>query len=1003
MEDHSSPREVDQFGRIVRRSTTAPRSKPYDRPPQARRRHPYGQDFQRGRGRDVGRGMRSGSGPPMSAHDQHRIEMEELEKRLSSLILKVGDKLSSSLGFNIEALVGVLGKDYHRHSEVVLRAFQGVITELPVKTETYATLVGLLNVRYPDIAAAIVAMAWEQLTESIRDLRRWKIVKLWLRFFACLVAVHVVAPQTMMGLLTRLRLAVERDDPNIQDTKRADALMYLILVTLPWVGGHLAQAAPVDLQALLDTLRQYVERGGQPAPSELLAVFPGLTQLPSDRAGPAVQYHQAPVRYLYLQIVQLQLRNWETLLLHRTYERFADQLQGGQLHDLLVASLELPAPSSPFALVNQPLPSDVEDLNPTGKALESSVKPLQAALKSTYAAKYPYHDLMPVAWLPLFADPPSALALEHFLVHDQVIDIMDIFHTNRKDAVNYLAQLPLMMSDTLCQQPPARNASQDPNAKPAAHDPSKLNADYIIVSALFAHLFELPSPPQRPLYYGALAIELCRLAPERFLQLLVDAITQLFHTMPRTVPWTHGLEEAVMHNEQGTALLPLVANNDATAIGWDLECLHRFADWFSVYLSNSGFQWDWAQWQTALTVAEPTSPCLVFARETVAKCVRLSYLDRLKIMIPEALQGLLMPQFQIDPVFRYAPANNSATANGQPVVPPALQSFATELLGQLRKKQPVEVIEAFLENAYQNDLATVPAEDLLPVAVASSRVYTLSSDQPLVGADGSDELSLAADQNVLTRTVRDVFVQCLLFLGCKSFSHMLNVIERYLPLLQKFSADGEAKRHIVEVVNDFWQLNPQFLTIIIDKLLNYRVIDPSAVITWALNPRRLVLSYPAPFYVWEVLRSTVSKIDTRIGQIERRLTRQRALLAAEGVTVSDVLQNPAMHSQQTPALAESITHLETTHTSLKLEHKELLLSLFQNFASLLTTITNDCSTRQIDPFMAYPYLWMEGRFHEMLRTYHRHIRALTTTMEAIVFTDEVSPRIREAFKQAREL
>lgn len=115
-----------------------------------------------------------------------------------------------------------------------------------------------------------------------------------------------------------------------------------------------------------------------------------------------------------------------------------------------------------------------------------------------------------------------------------------------------------------------------------------------------------------------------------------------------------------------------------------------------------------------------------------------------------------------------------------------------------------------------------------------------------------------------TRLARDALIQCLLQLGSKSFSHVLNVVERYLSVLQAIcgthaSNGSDAKLHTVQVVAAFWKNNPQvsipeniihtdlggrfthmffefiicqFLGIILDKFLNYRVIDPAAIVDW---------------------------------------------------------------------------------------------------------------------------------------------------------------------------
>jgi nuclear cap-binding protein subunit 1 len=64
-----------------------------------------------------------------------------------------------------------------------------------------------------------------------------------------------------------------------------------------------------------------------------------------------------------------------------------------------------------------------------------------------------------------------------------------------------------------------------------------------------------------------------------------------------------------------------------------------------------------------------------------------------------------------------------------------------------------------------------------------------------------------------------VFVQCLMFIGQKSFSHLLNAVERNITSVQGYLS-GERG---VALVAHVWESHGQFLEICVDKLTNYRV------------------------------------------------------------------------------------------------------------------------------------------------------------------------------------
>lgn len=110
---------------------------------------------------------------------------------------------------------------------------------------------------------------------------------------------------------------------------------------------------------------------------------------------------------------------------------------------------------------------------------------------------------------------------------------------------------------------------------------------------------------------------------------------------------------------------------------------------------------------------------------------------------------------------------------------PRLVAFADRFLECLRLKQPLHELQAVVTEM---------------AAYAGTLGGTLKhGDEPL------DGMPLA----------REITVQCVLFLGSKSFSHTLNVMERHLALLKWVAPTPEAKLHLLQVVASFWQTNKQ--------------------------------------------------------------------------------------------------------------------------------------------------------------------------------------------------
>ena len=134
-------------------------------------------------------------------------------------------------------------------------------------------------------------------------------------------------------------------------------------------------------------------------------------------------------------------------------------------------------------------------------------------------------------------------------------------------------------------------------------------------------------------------------------------------------------------------------------------------------------------------------------------------------------------------------------------------------------------------------------------------------------------------------TARSITVQCLLMLGARSFSHFLNVVERYLPVLHAVSGTPDAKFEILEIVSGFWRRNRQFVGIIFDKLMQYQIVDPVDVVSWAFEgngggsglgerSERSERGEGLGTFQWEMMKSAVDKANGRVHKAQGRVVQQ---------------------------------------------------------------------------------------------------------------------------------
>lgn len=162
----------------------------------------------------------------------------------------------------------------------------------------------------------------------------------------------------------------------------------------------------------------------------------------------------------------------------------------------------------------------------------------------------------------------------------------------------------------------------------------------------------------------------------------------------------------------------------------------------------------------------------LLVKEVLEKCVRLSYLDRVQQVLPVELdfQKVLPPQG--DQNFKYAGGKDTT-------VDPKCLALCKRLIEGMRLKQSFDELQTTLTEiaAYGGQLDSI----------------SLDPEEQIQG------MSLA----------RDMLVQCVMQLGCKSFSHMLNMVERHLKLLEWVNATAYGKLETIRIIANYWCNNKQ--------------------------------------------------------------------------------------------------------------------------------------------------------------------------------------------------
>ncbi|KAM0788666.1 hypothetical protein ACM66B_002765 [Microbotryomycetes sp. NB124-2] len=389
---------------------------------------------------------------------------------------------------------------------------------------------------------------------------------------------------------------------------------------------------------------------------------------------------------------------------------------------------------------------------------------------------------------------PASNDAKGVLIRSLVFDIMNLYETNRKEAAAVLLDLPSWFATGTFKSHAQGGADEGP-----AQSASQLVLEDIVVEAIFDSVLSLPAQSLLPAYYHALLTELCRLSPSTVAPSLGKCVRRVYK----------GLGEP-----SGSPGFPSL----------EPEGIRRFAEWFSVHLSNFGFQWPWKEWAPDMESLTDKHPKRAFVKRTIELEVRLSYFDRVRGTLPdELLDTTVVAEDAPGPNYQFGADDHAHKAAAQ------------SLLRLIQQKATIGEVNSEL-NAFEDSLV---------------------SDHSLTQPEASSiKLDLA--------------VQSILQVGSRSFSHFLNALERYLQLLRNLTSSGDKRVELLTSVAKFWSLNRQFHLIVLEKLLQYRLVDSIDVVAWCFAQHSTKITW-SDFDLFAALASTIKQVQGKIQMSKMRL------------------------------------------------------------------------------------------------------------------------------------
>ena len=136
-----------------------------------------------------------------------------------------------------------------------------------------------------------------------------------------------------------------------------------------------------------------------------------------------------------------------------------------------------------------------------------------------------------------------------------------------------------------------------------------------------------------------------------------------------------------------------------------------------------------------------------------------------------------------------------------------------------------------------------------------------------------------ASSDVVPYEYRQIAVQAILQVGSRSFSHFLNATERYLKVIQEFAHTQKGRRELLGFVRDFWRNSSQMRVMVIDKYLQYNLVDYEDVVAatfgaFSAREEGIRSDWPtvwSDYHAWELLSNALTKSKGRLIAISKRI------------------------------------------------------------------------------------------------------------------------------------
>ncbi|KAJ3211882.1 Nuclear cap-binding protein subunit 1 [Clydaea vesicula] len=447
----------------------------------------------------------------------------------------------------------------------------------------------------------------------------------------------------------------------------------------------------------------------------------------------------------------------------------------------------------------------------------------------------------------------------------------------------------------------------------------------IILETIFTEMLKFPKSKEKTIYYMVLVAGLCKGAPTLFPSALGKAVKILFLRLDDQEYPAGGMDVASIKTEYALSLSPSTGRHS-------------------------------------------------FLCQLMDSCVRLSYIDHIKVKLPQSFVDSNVFDKE-GPRVNFKFADKETTGNEE------FHSLMQDLEYTLKSSMR----ESVLKNLEENFILIRNFLNLNPEF--KCKFYFQDIDSILL----------------------ECLIQCLMISGSKSFSHLLNSFERNLPALKAYmsttnsSQSSEKTIKSIHIISEFWKYNTQAFELSLNKLQNYLILDPQSVLLWVLKKVSFDLKFGGCqtlfeesntaggdfwggeecFYqslYWNLLFSTLAKVNLRCDQCFIKL--EECKKSEDMSKFSDLSRNYEGASR---------------------DRKVAFQFVLAKFCEIISQKSSIMESSGVDIKLTDWWRWVVGNMREVLRRFDSTIKTFKVTLDINVFSDNKDPKVLKIWSEACEM